>query len=247
MGVVAGRDALTPTEIDVLEHLLDEAFATLMVGDADHLRAVVHEAGELAGDDAEVVYLQGQIAWHDDGPAAARPWLERAVQLDQDFADAHHALALVLEVLGEKETMAKHNLEVLRLDTKADAHVAISTQEDLQLIEAEAERVLGGLPERFRDRLENVPVVLEPRPSGAIVAEGFDPRALGLFEGTGDRDQQAADVAVAPTRVVLFFANLLASFPDDEDLAEQIEVTILHEIAHFFGLDEDEISRLGLE
>jgi predicted Zn-dependent protease with MMP-like domain len=46
---------------------------------------------------------------------------------------------------------------------------------------------------------------------------------------------------------VLFWANLLASGDDDELLAEQVEVTILHEIAHFFGLDEDEIVRLGLE
>jgi predicted Zn-dependent protease with MMP-like domain len=207
MGVVAGRDALNPTEIQVLEHLLDEAFASLIAGDAEHLRAVVHEAADLAGDDAEVVYLQGQIAWHEDGPKAARPFLERAVQTDPDFADAHHALGLVLEVLG----------------------------------------VLHHLPERFRDRLENVPVVLEPRPSRAIVAEGFDPRALGMFEGAGDRDKQAGEVETAPTRVVLFFANLLASFPDDEDLALQVEVTILHELAHFFGLDEDEVAGLGLE
>jgi predicted Zn-dependent protease with MMP-like domain len=247
MGVVAGRDALNPTEIQVLEHLLDEAFASLIAGDAEHLRAVVHEAADLAGDDAEVVYLQGQIAWHEDGPKAARPFLERAVQTDPDFADAHHALGLVLEVLGDKDTMVAHNLEVLRLDTKIDAHGAIGTPEDLELIEAEAERVLHHLPERFRDRLENVPVVLEPRPSRAIVAEGFDPRALGMFEGAGDRDKQAGEVETAPTRVVLFFANLLASFPDDEDLALQVEVTILHELAHFFGLDEDEVAGLGLE
>lgn len=247
MGVVAGRDALNPTETDVLEHLLDEAFASLVAGDPDHLRAVLHEATDLAADDAEVVYLQGQLAWHDDGPAAARPFLERAAELDPDFADAHHALGLVLELIGDRKTMIEHNLEVLRLDAREDTQGAVGTPEDLEIIEAEAERVLRHLPERFRDRLENVPVVLEARPSRAIVEEGFDPRALGMFEGTGDRDRKSGDVEVAPTRVVLFFANLLASFPDDEDLALQVEVTILHEIAHFFGLDEDEIIRLGLE
>jgi len=247
MGVVAGRDALNPTEIDVLEHLLDEAFSSLVAGDAEHLRAVVHEAAELAADDAEVVYLQGQLAWHDDGPSAARPFLERAVEIDPDFADAHHALGLVLEVVGDNKAMVEHNLEVLRLDAKGDAKGAICAPEDLELIEAEAERVLRHLPERFRDRLENVPVVLEARPARAIVEEGFDPRALGMFEGPGDRDRKSGEVELAPTRVVLYYANLLASFPDDEDLALEIEVTILHELAHFFGLDEDEVARLGLE
>jgi predicted Zn-dependent protease with MMP-like domain len=247
MGVVAGREALNPTEIDVLEHLLDEAFSSLVAGDADHLRSVVREAAELAADDAEVVYLQGQLAWHDDGPAAARPFLERATKLDPDFADAHHALGLELEVTGDNKTMIEHNLEVLRLDARADAQGAMGSPDDLELIEAEAERVLSRLPERFRDRLENVPVVLEARPSRAVVEEGFDPRALGMFEGAGDRDRKSGEVEVAPTRVVLYYANLLASFPEDEDLALQIEVTILHELAHFFGLDEDEVIRLGLE
>jgi predicted Zn-dependent protease with MMP-like domain len=89
--------------------------------------------------------------------------------------------------------------------------------------------------------------VLEARPAEALVREGFDPRALGLFEGQGDLGQHSGATHDAPTRIVLFYANLLASFPDEDALREEIEVTILHEIGHFFGLDEDDMERLGLE
>jgi predicted Zn-dependent protease with MMP-like domain len=95
----------------------------------------------------------------------------------------------------------------------------------------------------FARRLEHVPVILEDRPSGSLVAEGFDPRAFGLFEGPTDgvRDEPA------PTRIVLYAANLLAEFPDEPELSEQIEVTVLHEVGHFFGLEEEELERLGLD
>ena len=77
--------------------------------------------------------------------------------------------------------------------------------------------------------------------------EGFDPRALGLFEGADDAGQRSGEIQVAPTRIVLFYANLLASFPDEDALREEIDITIRHEVGHFFGLDEDDMERLGLE
>ena len=58
----------------------------------------------------------------------------------------------------------------------------------------------------------------------------------GGFEFAADR----------PTRIDLFTANLLASFPDSQRLDEEIEITLLHEIGHYFGLDEDEVEALGL-
>jgi predicted Zn-dependent protease with MMP-like domain len=52
---------------------------------------------------------------------------------------------------------------------------------------------------------------------------------------------------MAPTRIVLFVNNLLADFPRDPLLSEQIEITLLHEIGHYFNLDEDDMVRLGLD
>jgi predicted Zn-dependent protease with MMP-like domain len=111
-----------------------------------------------------------------------------------------------------------------------------------------AEKVLDELPVKFRRRLIGVPVLVEERPSEDLVRERFDPRSLGLFEGPTDAERQLGDTAPTPTRIVLYAANL-AAFVDPEDeveLAGEVEVTLLHEIGHYFGLDEDELEALGL-
>ena len=53
-------------------------------------------------------------------------------------------------------------------------------------------------------------------------------------------------VVEAPSRIVIFSSNLLVDFPDPEELAVQVEITVLHEVGHYFGLDEDDMERLGL-
>jgi predicted Zn-dependent protease with MMP-like domain len=198
-------------------------------------------------DQPELLFARGELEWTLHGPEAAEPHYRQAVALAPEFADARYALGEILGLLGEEQAMVAENLEVRRLDIQADLGDGIGTREDQRFIARVAEDVLAEIPEEFRVRLQNVPVVLEARPGEALVREGFDPRALGLFEGQGDLGQQSNHAHDAPTRIVLFYANLLASFPDEDALREEIEVTILHEIGHFFGLDEDDMERLGLE
>ena len=72
-------------------------------------------------------------------------------------------------------------------------------------------------------------------------------RALGLFEGPTHGETQAVDAAPIPTRIVVFADNLALDFPDPEDFADQVKITVLHELGHYFGLDEDDMVRLGLD
>lgn len=149
--------------------------------------------------------------------------------------------------------MIEHDLRVLAMDGNTDLRAGIGTRDDLRFIEACAREVLDTLPRHLGERLAEIPVMLEPRPGEALVREGFDPRALGLFEGAthGTRRQigaiESGGVDLQSTRIVLYYGPLLAACRDDEELAEQIEVTILHEIGHFFDLDEDEVAALGLK
>lgn len=235
-----------PPEDPALHDFLDDV-ADLAEDDPDAALAMLGEAGPDWQDHPELHYLRGDLVWRTDSPEAAIAHFARAVALDPRHADAHHALAQVHEALGDLDATVRHNLEVLRLDAHDDIGAGIGTPEDQRFIAAVAEEVLEELPEEFRDRLGNVPVVLEARPARYLVAEGFDPRALGLFEGPDHFDQRSAEAAAAPSRIVLFFANLLASYPDEEDLREQVEVTVLHEIGHYFGLSEDDMERLGLD
>lgn len=235
-----------PPEDPAFHDFLDDV-ADLAEDDPEAALQLLDEAGPEWQGNPELHYLRGDLLWQTAGPEAAGPHFRRAIRLDPRHADAHHALAQVHEAAGDHEAMVRHYLEVLRLDAHDDIGAGIGTPEDQRLIAAVAEAVLEDLPEEFRARLGNVPVVLEARPARYLVEEGFDPRALGLFEGPDHFGQRSAEPAAAPSRIVLFYANLLASYPDEDELREQVEVTVLHEIGHYFGLDEDDMERLGLD
>ena len=81
--------------------------------------------------------------------------------------------------------------------------------------------------------------------SDDIIADGFDPRLLGLFQGT----PMPEDGALAPsvTNILLFKRNLERFAEDEEHLAEEVRITVLHETAHYFGLDEDDLAAIGLD
>lgn len=226
---------------------MQEALDLLAREQIDAARTTIAEATELAPDDAEVLTLRAELALVDEDLAVARRLLEQAVAQDPEHADAHHLLARVFEDLGDHDAMVAHDLRVLELDAHHDRRHGVGTADDLAFIEETARRTLMGLPPHLADRVEEVPVILEARPHAGIVREGFDPRALGLFEGPTDHGRRTSELDVRPTRIVLFYANLLAIAPDDDALAEQVEVTVLHELGHFFGLDEDDVAELGLE
>lgn len=208
-------------------------------------RALAEARTRVGAEDPVLLYYEASIRWESDGPTAAIGRLVRVVEAAPDFADAHHALGIAYEQIGDAPGMVRHFLETLRLDTHDDAQAGLGTAAQLDFIERTAQRCIENIPARFSHHLENVPVVIEARPHQDLVKEGFDPRSLGLFEG----DEHGAEdhVVTAPTRIVLYANNLLASFEDNDELAEEIEITILHEVGHFFGLDEDEVAELGLE
>jgi predicted Zn-dependent protease with MMP-like domain len=229
---------------DPLASLLERIDQALDDGDIDDARAALALARELAGEaHPEVLYAEAGIAWEEHGPDAAEALLHRIVKEHPDHADAWYGLARIAEERDDARAMVEHDLRVLELDEKADHGARIGSPDELDYIEAVARDVLEELPSPFAERLEHVPVVLESRPSRDLVSDGFDPRALGLFEGPTDGDSDTP----APTRIVLFTSNLLVDFVEEEELREQIEITLLHEIGHFFNLDEDDLKRLGLD
>jgi predicted Zn-dependent protease with MMP-like domain len=237
------QDAMSDEELDELESVLAELERCLSDEDIEGARAALSAAEEIAGpDDPDVGYGRALIAWEVGELEQGVAELKRVLELDPEFADAHHTLGLLLEELGDEEGMIHHFLRTRALDAKLDRERPEPLGDDADRIERVARRTLDGLPEEFASLLKNVPVMLEHRPSRALVESGFDPRAYGLFEGP----EHGEDDIPAPTRVVLFTSNLLASF-SGEELDEQVEITVYHEVGHYFGLDEDDMSRLGLD
>jgi predicted Zn-dependent protease with MMP-like domain len=229
-----------------LELALADIHEAFEAGLIDKAEALIDALAEVRGEaDPSVRFERAAVVWEREGPESAVRLLDALLTDYPDFADAHYARALACEEVEDFEGMRRHFLEVLRLDTETDNELGVGNEEELDFIEQAAEDAIANVPEQFRKLLKGVPIVLEPRPHPDLVAEGFDPRSLGLFEGL-DHAHQAGGDHRAPTRIVLFHANLLADFPDPETLAEEIEITLLHEIGHFFGLDEDDVERLGL-
>lgn len=195
----------------------------------------------------EVHFLLGNLFVEKEDFDEAMAAYTRAVELDDTYADAHHALADVARECGEEEMAMEHALKVWALDAAADTELPEEVlQEALQMIEGEAERVLSALPDRFRKLLVDVPILVEDRPSEEMVREGIDPRALGLFDGPGLEARTSTEAPPAPSHIILYWTNILDMADDDEALGEELEITLLHEIAHYFDLDEDEVAELGL-
>jgi predicted Zn-dependent protease with MMP-like domain len=109
--------------------------------------------------------------------------------------------------------------------------------------------ILDRLPRRFREQLRNVEFIVEERPSIELLrAEGLDPRCdtlYGIYQGVPLPDRSSLDPPLLPDKITIFAEPLMQDFPDPEELREEIRLTVLHEIAHYFGMDEDEVEDLG--
>ena len=79
-----------------------------------------------------------------------------------------------------------------------------------------------------------------------MVADGVDPRILGLFHGVPMPDESTLGPGATGT-IHLFARNIEAVSDDEAELREQIRVTVLHETAHYFGFDEEALRSLGLD
>lgn len=114
-----------------------------------------------------------------------------------------------------------------------------------ELALAEVEATLNGLPAPLREQARKLPVTFEPGPNRDLVADGVEPDTLGLFVGPEFAHEDAVPM---PPQIILFLENLWGFAEEDEEIfCEEVHTTLLHELGHYLGLDEDELSERGLE
>lgn len=120
---------------------------------------------------------------------------------------------------------------------------------DHDQIRKEVAEILDRLPRRFREQLRNVEFVVEERPSAELLrSEGLDPRVdtlYGIYQGVPLPERSSLDPPLLPDKITIFAEPLMQDFADPEELREEIRITVLHEIAHYFGMDEEEVEDLG--
>ncbi|MGE5283949.1 MAG: metallopeptidase family protein [Actinomycetota bacterium] len=114
----------------------------------------------------------------------------------------------------------------------------------------ELRKALSELPPMFRDALVNVAVVVEERAPDRLLAElGVPPddALYGFYHGVPLPERSIQDSGLLPDKISVYRRPLVEDFPDRGELRRQIRITLLHEIGHYFGMDEEELSRLGYE
>lgn len=115
------------------------------------------------------------------------------------------------------------------------------------MAEEEVRGTLRRLPRKLRPHAEALPVIYEPQPNAAILADGWEPDLLGLFVGKayGEEESGFADV---PPQILLFLENLWDFAEGDTAIyREEVRTTYLHELGHYLGLDELDLEERGLD
>ena len=122
----------------------------------------------------------------------------------------------------------------------------VSTHEFHRLV-AEA---LEDVPEQFRPHLVGLAIDVEPEPGARTLrrAEIDDPRdLLGFYEGTPLTERSVEEPVGLPERIVIFQNNVQRLCRTRREIVDEIRITVLHEIGHHFGLDEEDLERLGFD
>jgi len=112
---------------------------------------------------------------------------------------------------------------------------------------AEVEATLAALPAPLRERAAPLPVTFERVPHADFVAEGIEADSLGLFTGPAFGEEEHCTSPVPP-QIILYLENLWDfADADDEIYLKEVHTTYLHELGHYLGLDEDDLTERGLD
>lgn len=103
------------------------------------------------------------------------------------------------------------------------------------------------IPQQFRDHMRNIAVVVEDEPSDELLDDmGIEPPGtlLGLYQGTPLTERPWDYGNQLPDRVVLYQGPIEDASDDDDDVMVCIGETLIHEVGHYFGFDEDELEEI---
>ena len=98
---------------------------------------------------------------------------------------------------------------------------------------------LDRLPDEMIDGLDNVVFVVEDRPEDGSLD------LLGLYDGVALTERDAYGFGEMPDRIILYREPLLSICESEDQLRDEVHVTLVHEIAHYYGIDDDRLHELG--
>jgi len=197
--------------------------------------------------DVDAVYERGVALFELCRFGPARRSFEAVLHRVPDDAWALHYLGLIAERGGEEGRARTLLARAARLAPK-ELHPAVEM--DRAAFEAEVREAVASLPDADRRALSGVPVEVAEMPALAdltAVEPPLSPSILGLFRGTPLGEPCPRAQGPACRSIVLYRLNLLRFAQDRSELAEQVRVTLLHEVGHLRGESEEKLRARGLE
>jgi Flp pilus assembly protein TadD/predicted Zn-dependent protease with MMP-like domain len=225
-----------------------EAQALNDLGRSDEALSRVAAALRIAPGRGDALHEKGVALFDLSRFADARTVLQKALGIQPDDAYTHQMLGLTMEQLGDPrgadaELARAHQLAPNELTRP----VVIPTNE----FQKEVDAVISSLPAGRQSRVRAIKVEIADLPDPvdlAAVTPPFPPTILGLYRGpVGHAAELPAQPGDEPVSIVLYRKNLARAVKTRSELSEQIRDTLLHEIGHLEGLDEDDLRRRGME
>jgi len=104
---------------------------------------------------------------------------------------------------------------------------------------------MDGLPREFREKIQNMAVIVRDQPTREeLISTGLDPEQdtlFGLYDGLSLPEQTVSYPDLYPSRITIFRLPLLEECQDRKELIEEIRLTVIHEVGHYFGLGDDDL------
>ncbi|MCK6555246.1 metallopeptidase family protein [Candidatus Binatia bacterium] len=120
---------------------------------------------------------------------------------------------------------------------------------DRARFEALVQEAIDALPEEFARELDNVAIVIEDEPDAEVLRSvGLDPHVdtlFGLYQGIPLPERGISYSGALPDKISIYYRPLRTACLTPDQLRREIRTTLIHEIGHYFGMDDDEIERLG--
>lgn len=218
------------------------------LGRSDEALVRVESALRIAPGRGDALHEKGVALFDLSKFPEAKAAFSKALVIQPDDAYTHQMLGLTLEQLGDIKTADAELAKALALaPTELSPPILISAAE----FQKEIDAVIAGLPAERRARVTAIRIEITDLPDAADLAAvkpPFPPTILGLYRGPVGH---AATLPVQPGEeapsIVLYRKNLARAVKTRGELSEQIRDTLLHEVGHLEGLDEDDLRRRGME
>lgn len=234
---------LAEEESEYLDALLLKADAEVNLGHEDRAYATLSEIPDIPVADPSYHIRAARLFLDLNKLEEAQHHFQLVVERLPDSADALHGLGLCAERRGDRKTMIRCYQKVRQLDLREPSPPWGLSAEKFSAV---CEGAIESLPAELQTRLKNVPIIAQDYPSAELVADGTDPRLLGLFAGVPYGDKSTVGGAPHLDTIFLFQRNIERMAISPEDVEDEIQITLVHEAGHFFGLSDEQLEAMGL-